>query len=79
MHFNPGVYRHYNGGLYQAWGVGRHSETLEEMIVCQHLDESCGLWVRPRTMFEETVTIDGKTKPRFEYVGPTFSEPPKLR
>ena len=79
MTFKPGLYRHYSGNLYQALGVSRHSETLEEMIVYQHLDNNCGLWVRPRAMFEEMITIDGKTKPRFEYVGPTFSEPPQLR
>lgn len=79
MTFKPGLYRHYNGGLYQALGISRHSETLEEMVVYQHLDKNCGLWVRPRTMFEEMMILEGKTKPRFEYIGPTFSEPPQLR
>jgi hypothetical protein len=79
MSFKPGLYRHYSGNLYQAWGVGRHSERLEEMIIYQHLDGNCRLWGRPRTMFEGSVIIDGKEKPRFEYMGPTFSEPPKLR
>lgn len=79
MSFKLGLYRHYSGSLMQAWGIGRHSESLEEMIIYQHIEGNCGLWVRPRTMFEENVTINGQPKPGFEYIGPTFSEPPTLR
>ena len=75
MSFNLGLYQHYNGGLYQVIGISRHSETLEEMVVYQHLDRNCGLWVRPKTMFEEILLVEGEKKPRFQYLGPTFFHP----
>jgi hypothetical protein len=66
----PGRYRHYKGGLYRVIGVARHSETDEELVVYQPLYGAGGLWVRPRAMFLETVTVDGQPRPRFEYLGP---------
>ncbi|MGH7254924.1 MAG: DUF1653 domain-containing protein [Nitrospirales bacterium] len=27
------------------------------------------LWVRPRAMFEESVVVSGRRRPRFEYLG----------
>lgn len=66
----PGRYRHYKGGLYRVVGVARHSETEEELVVYEPLYGAGGLWVRPRAMFLETVTVGGRTVPRFEYLGP---------
>lgn len=63
-----GVYEHYKGERYQVLGVGRHSETLEELVIYQQLYGDGGLWVRPRTMFTESVTVDGLTKPRFRFI-----------
>ena len=70
----PGKYRHYKGGLYEVIGTARHSETLEEMVVYRALYHSPefgenALWVRPLKMFTETVLIDGKELPRFQFVG----------
>lgn len=67
-------YRHYKGLDYEVLGVARHSETLEELVVYRALypSEEFGehaLWVRPKAMFLETVTIKGKTMKRFEFVG----------
>jgi hypothetical protein len=28
-----GVYRHFKGGIYEAIGIARHSETEEELVV----------------------------------------------
>ena len=62
----PGRYRHFKGGLYEVIGIARHSETQEEMVVYRPLYGEGGLWVRPRRMFEESVTHEGKTVPRFQ-------------
>ena len=61
-----GRYRHYKGGEYEVIGVARHSETREPMVVYRPLYDASGWWVRPHTMFFETVMIDGMPKPRFE-------------
>jgi hypothetical protein len=74
-----GIYQHYNQHFYQVSGIARHSETLEEMVIYQAMQGDYGIWVRPLTMFEETVDIDGEQKPRFTYVGESFSKAPSLR
>ncbi len=63
-----GVYRHYKGGLYRVICVAHHSETLEDMVVYESLSEGSGFWVRPASMWNETVTVDGITRPRFEKI-----------
>ena len=50
-------------------GVSLHSETQEELVVYRQEYGDHGLWVRPQQMFLETVTVDGKTVPRFQYLG----------
>ena len=50
-------------------GVAKHSETLEEMVVYRALYGEGGLWVRPAAMWQESVTRDGVTQPRFTYIG----------
>ena len=64
-----GKYRHFKGNEYEVIGIARHSETLEEMVVYRALYGDGGLWVRPAAMWQETVTRDGVTYPRFTYIG----------
>jgi len=64
-----GKYRHYKGNEYDVVGVGRHSETLEELVVYRALYGDYDLWARPLKMFIEDVKIDGKKVPRFKYLG----------
>ncbi len=65
----PGRYRHYKGNEYQVIGIARHSETGEELVVYRTLYGDRSLWVRPRGMFLESVTMDDEEKPRFAWVG----------
>ena len=58
-------FRHYKGGEYEYIGTVRHSETEEELVLYRPLYNESGLWVRPKSMFFENVTVDGKTMPRF--------------
>lgn len=65
-----GRYRHFKGREYEVFGLARHSETMEELIVYRALYGEGGLWVRPRTMFDELVpTGDGQYVKRFTYIG----------
>lgn len=65
-----GKYCHFKGKEYQVLCVATHSETLEKYVVYRALYGECGVWVRPLSMFTESVTRDGKTQPRFAYLGP---------
>ncbi len=66
--FKTGTYRHYKGGMYEALGVARHSETLEELVVYRALYDGGSLWVRPLKMFVEDVEVEGAMRPRFERI-----------
>ncbi len=61
----PGKYRHYKGNEYEVICMARHSETEEEMVVYRALYGERGVWVRPASMWNETVEKDGKTVRRF--------------
>ena len=63
-----GIYRHYKGKDYLVTGVAHHSETREAVVVYRCLYDDYSLWVRPLSMFCETVMIDGKTQPRFAFL-----------
>ena len=65
----PGRYRHFKGNEYEVSGTARHSETREELVVYRALYGDFGLWVRPVSMWNETVERDGKTYRRFTYIG----------
>ena len=62
------LYRHYKGNEYIVIGVARHSETDEELVVYRQDYGERGLWVRPLAMFQETVEVNGKQVPRFEFL-----------
>ena len=72
---SPGRYRHYQGRDYTVLGVARHSETEEEMVVYRQEYGDHGLWGRPREMFVETVQVNGKSVPRFRYLGKEGTNP----
>ncbi len=68
----PGQYQHYKGKMYEVVGVAHHSETLEEVVVYKALYETKfgrdSLWVRPKAMFMEQVTVNGQIVPRFKFI-----------
>ena len=68
MEIKPGTYRHFKGNCYEVIGVGRHSETMEEMVVYRALYGEHGLWVRPAAMWTEIVDRDGYHGPRFQFL-----------
>jgi len=63
-----GIYRHYKGNLYELVDIVNHSETLEKMVLYRALYGEKELWVRPISMWDEKVTVDGKEVSRFEFV-----------
>lgn len=69
MEIKPGRYRHFKGKEYQVLGLAYHSETMEPMVVYRQLYGSFALWVRPASMWKETVERDGYCGPRFVWIG----------
>ena len=70
MDLKPGKYRHFKGMEYELVGVASHSESLEPMVVYRALYGDGGLWVRPAQMWNEQVSREDYTGPRFTYIGP---------
>jgi len=64
----PGRYRHFKGNEYVVLYNAAHSETLEHMVVYQAMYGECGIWVRPSSMWNETVEYNGRIVKRFEFV-----------
>lgn len=49
------TYIHYRtGGHYRVLAIGLHTETAEEMVVYQSVEDG-KIWIRPRPMFEGMV------------------------
>ena len=68
-HIPLGIYRHYKGNEYDVIGFSKHSETLEDMVIYKALYGNGGIWVRPLSMWDNPIEIDGKTVKRFKYIG----------
>lgn len=64
----PGKYRHFKGGEYEVLCIALHSETQEPMVVYRALYGEHKTWVRPASMWNETVIRDGKAIKRFTYM-----------
>ena len=72
MEIKKGKYKHSKSGrMYLVHFVAKNSETFEDMVVYEALyeNEVSKFWVRPAKNFLEEVEINGKKKPRFEYLG----------
>lgn len=69
MELKKGKYRHFKGKEYEFLEIATHSETLEQMVVYRALYGERGIWVRPASMWSETVEKDGYSGPRFQYIG----------
>ncbi|MBQ4617558.1 MAG: DUF1653 domain-containing protein [Clostridia bacterium] len=65
MSVSCGKYRHFKGNEYEVIAIAKHSETCEEMVVYRALYGDGGYWVRPASMWDETVERDGVTYKRF--------------
>ena len=62
-----GKYRHFKGNMYEVLGFAKNSETCEDMVIYRALYGEKDVWVRPASMWNETVEKDGKTFKRFQF------------
>ena len=63
-----GIYEHYKGNRYELLYVANHSETLDKMVVYKALYGEGEIWVRPLSMWNEEVEINGNKMPRFKLI-----------
>ena len=63
-----GIWRHFKGGRYELLYIARHSETDEPMVVYRALYGEHGVWVRPASMWNEIVEVNGEKVPRFRKI-----------
>lgn len=71
MGIKLGIYEHFKGKKYRVIGVGKHSETLEDLVFYEALyeNELSKLWARPLESFAGEAEFNGHTIPRFTYIG----------
>ncbi|MDD2537078.1 MAG: DUF1653 domain-containing protein [Candidatus Absconditabacteria bacterium] len=69
-----GTYQHYKGNFYKVLSVALHSETMEELVIYISLYQPKedtnynSIRARPKAMFLEEVTREGKTFPCFTLI-----------
>ena len=68
------IYRHFKGNLYQIVTIAEHTETGEQMVVYQAMYGERGVWVRPKSMFEEVIERNGKIFRRFSPISAEEAE-----
>lgn len=59
------IYKHYKGNLYRVIGIGKHSETTEDMVIYQSIKNN-QIWIRPINMWNNV--IDEKGTLRFTLI-----------
>lgn len=62
----PIRFRHYKGGIYQLVGEATQESDLSPVIV--YLSHDGSMWTRPKEVFFEMLTIDGKQVQRFTQI-----------
>ena len=68
MELKKGKYKHFKGNEYELIDIVTHSETLEKMVLYKPLYNDSGMWVRPVSMWEEEVEVNGCKVKRFTYI-----------
>jgi hypothetical protein len=63
-----GNYRHFKGGIYKVILLAKDSETKENVVVYENINEPNEIWVRPESMFSEKIVFEGKEIYRFTLI-----------
>ena len=63
------IYRHFKGNRYEIVTTAEDTETGEQLVIYRALYGECGVWVRPASMWDETIDRGGNTYRRFTYIG----------
>ena len=63
----PGLYRHFKGGMYQVLYLAQHSEDEQLLVIYRSLGDG-KTWARPVCKWVELADAGGRLVPRFERV-----------
>jgi hypothetical protein len=61
-----GTYKHFKGTTYEVIAIGKHSETMEELVI--YKNQNNDVWVRPKEMFSDNVKKENYEGPRFKFI-----------
>ena len=61
-------YKHYKGGKYEVLAIGMHSETKEKLVIYRNLEHG-SIWVRPASMWFDSISDGYATTDRFTLLG----------
>ncbi|MFA6064775.1 MAG: DUF1653 domain-containing protein [archaeon] len=66
-------WKHFKGSIVEIISIALDSENLSEIVVYKHLEAQKGMpagqvWVRPKEMFLEKITREGKEIERFTLI-----------
>lgn len=75
MNIEKGTYRHFKGNLYEVVGFAKSSETCEDMVIYKALYGEEETWVRPASMWDETIERDGQVFKRFTNIRDIKAKP----
>jgi GNAT superfamily N-acetyltransferase len=61
------LYEHYKKKPYKLIGIAKHSESLKDLVVYEtrYENSTAKLWVRPKEMFFEKISFEGREISRF--------------
>lgn len=62
----PVLYRHYKGGIYELVCEATQEADLVPVIV--YRSHGGSVWVRPKSVFFETIEVDGRPVQRFSRI-----------
>ena len=71
-----GIYRHKKGNIYRVLFEAKHSETLEDLVIYQEVNDETKIWARPKSMFLDKgrfTKIDDNIKETASPVNERFS------
>lgn len=60
----PGLYRHYKGGLYKVIAIGVDEKTGDRVVIYQSVEDN-SWWVRHIADFTERVLVEDRLQARF--------------
>lgn len=59
------TYKHFKGNVYKIIAIAKNSETLEDLVIYQQINDPSKIWARPINMFNDKITRDNTTFKRF--------------